>query len=79
MGNRQCWVCLGQGRSERSDGGFAVCGRCGGTGVCATCARPAEIDLRDTAVSILSDPTRRTGGASRGLDQAIPAQPRTLG
>jgi hypothetical protein len=46
LGNRQCWVCLGQGRSERAEGGFATCSRCSGTGVCSTCCPPAEIDVR---------------------------------
>ena len=38
LGNRQCWICLGQGRVERADGGFSSCSRCAGTGRCSYCA-----------------------------------------
>ena len=38
LGNRQCWICLGQGRIERIDGGFTCCARCAGTGRCSYCA-----------------------------------------
>lgn len=40
LGSRQCWVCLGQGRNERADGGLSACTRCSGTGRCSFC-RPA--------------------------------------
>src|SRR4051794_24320262 len=46
LGNRQCWICLGQGRSERSDGGFATCARCSGTAVGPVCGPPAELGAR---------------------------------
>lgn len=44
LGNRQCWVCLGAGRSERAGGGSESCARCDGTGRCHLC-RPAAVDL----------------------------------
>jgi hypothetical protein len=40
LGSRQCWVCLGQGRCERPDGGSSPCARCSGSGRCSFC-RPA--------------------------------------
>jgi hypothetical protein len=44
MGNRQCWVCLGAGRSELAAGGYESCTRCDGMGRCHVC-RPASVDL----------------------------------
>src|SRR3954451_9112590 len=61
LGNGQCWVCLGQGRSERADGSFATCTRCSGSGVCSSCAaRPAEIDVNTPEL-----PPRAVGPALR--------------
>jgi hypothetical protein len=66
LGNRQCWVCLGQGRSEQPDGGFAACHRCAGTGVCSSCAPPAAIDVRTPEL-----PPRAVGAVLR-LDGESP-------
>lgn len=45
LGNRQCWICLGEGRQERPDHKFELCLRCHGTGRCAQCTPVADIDL----------------------------------
>jgi hypothetical protein len=44
LDNRQCWVCLGNGRTERASGSYEPCIRCSGTGRCHLC-RPASADL----------------------------------
>jgi hypothetical protein len=50
LGDQQCWVCLGQGRSERPDGGFDSCARCSGSGSCTFCgAVAASPTVRTTA------------------------------
>src|SRR3954470_19389839 len=76
LGNRQCWVCLGQGRSERSDGGFATCGRCSGTGVCSVCGPPAEIDVRTPELPprAVGPVLRLDGDSPLRVEAGVPAQ-----
>src|SRR3954471_3367664 len=77
LGNRQCWICLGQGRSERADGGFATCTRCSGTGVCSSCAhRPAEIDVRTPELPprAVGPVLRLDGDSPLRVEAGVPAQ-----
>ena len=45
LGSAKCWVCLGRGQLERSDGELTPCGRCHGSGVCPLCENEPARDV----------------------------------
>ena len=78
LGSRKCWICLGQGRSERPDGGFAPCSRCQGTGSCSLCRPLPDVTVAPPHLPGEASDTvlRLDGGSPLRLD---PIEDATLG